>query len=129
MDDKQRKEVGRIGEEVASRFLERKGFTIVERNYRKPWGEIDIIAEKEGVIRFIEVKAISRENNSRGSRETSAYIPEEQIHPAKLKKVVRTAELYMVSRGGDQEFQIDAVGVFLDMKHRTARCRLFEQIL
>ena len=60
MDNKAnaRKAVGEIGEEIACQFLERKGFKILERNYRKPWGEIDIIAEKDGVIRFVEVKAV-----------------------------------------------------------------------
>lgn len=49
---------GALGEEIAARFLERKGFRVAERNYRKPWGEIDIIAEKAGIVRFIEVKAV-----------------------------------------------------------------------
>ena len=48
---------------------------------------------------------------------------------AKLKKIARTAETYMNERGGDKEFQIDGVAVTLDMNTRTARCRLYEQIL
>jgi len=128
--DSKRKEVGRIGESIAAQFLERKGFTLLARNYRKPWGEIDIIAEKAGVVRFVEVKAVSRERLPTDvSRETSNYRPEEQVHPAKLRKVARTAELYMVEKGDKREFQIDVIGVFLDMKTRQARCRLFEQVL
>ncbi len=127
--DLNKKEVGRIGEDVACLFLEKKGFKIVHKNYRKPWGEIDIIAEKDGEVRFIEVKTVSREMPADFSREKNTYRPEEQIHPAKLKKITRTAELYMQSRGDNREFQIDAVGVFLDTKTRRARCRLFEQIL
>ena len=50
-------------------------------------------------------------------------------HPAKLRKVARTAELYMNSKNDSREFQIDVVGVYLDMKTRQARCRLFEQVL
>ena len=46
VNDPLRKEVGRVGEDIAAQFLERKGFKILARNYRKPWGEIDIIAEK-----------------------------------------------------------------------------------
>ena len=52
-DDTERKETGRVGEAVAAQFLVRKGFRIIERNYRKPWGEIDIIAEKGAVVRFV----------------------------------------------------------------------------
>lgn len=129
VNDPLRKEVGRAGEEVASIFLEKRGFKIIARNYRKPWGEIDIIAEKEGVVRFVEVKAVSRENISDVSREMSTYRPEEQVHPAKLKRVCRTAELYMADKNDNRDFQIDVVGVFLEMKTRRARCRLFEQVL
>ena len=63
------------------------------------------------------------------SREMSQYRPEEQVHPAKLKKIARTAELYMDSKRDKRDFQIDVVGVFVDMKNRKARCRLFEQVL
>lgn len=129
INDENRKEVGRIGESVAAQFLERKGFTIINRNYRKPWGEIDIIAEKGSIVRFVEVKTLSRENISDVTRERFDYRPEEQVHPAKLRKIARTAEMYMNGRKDDREYQIDVVGVFLDMKTRQARCRLFEQVL
>lgn len=119
---------GALGEEIACTFLQKKGFKILERNYRKPWGEIDIIAEKRGEVRFIEVKAFSGDLE-RLSRESNSYRPEEQIHPAKLKKIVRTAQLYMAYKEDDREYQIDAVGVILDPITRKARCRLFEQIL
>lgn len=125
-----RKEVGRLGEEVAAQFLERKGFKVLERNYRKPWGEIDIIAMRGDSVRFVEVKTVSRESLPDDvSREMSDYRPEEQVHPAKLRRVARTAELYMNSKHDNRDFQIDVVGVFLDMKARKARCRLFEQVL
>ena len=128
LDDSKRKEVGRIGESIAAQFLERKGFTILILNYRKPWGEIDIIAEKLGIIRFVEVKTLSRENIADISREISDYRPEEQVHAAKLRKISRTAEMYMNACNDGREYQIDVVGVFLNMKTRQARCRLFEQV-
>ena len=128
--DPLRKEVGRLGEEVAAQFLERRGFKVLARNYRKPWGEIDIIAEKKGIVHFVEVKAVSRESfPADGSREKDGYRPEEQVHPTKLAKVSRTAELYMANTDDDREFQIDVVGVFLDMKNRKAQCRILEQVL
>jgi putative endonuclease len=109
--------------------LERGGFRVIGRNYRKPWGEIDIIAEKDDLVRFIEVKTVSRESISDISREMSDYRPEEQVHAQKLRKIARTAELYMESKKDRREFQIDVIGVFLDMKNRKARCRFFEQVL
>ena len=49
---------GEIGENIAVRFLVKRGFTVVDRNYTKKWGEIDIVAEKADKIYFIEVKSM-----------------------------------------------------------------------
>jgi putative endonuclease len=127
--DADKKRVGMFGEEVAAQFLQRRGFRILERNYLRSWGEIDIIAEKSGVIRFVEVKTLSFERLPDISRENNDYRPEEQVHPSKLHKVARTAELYMNEKGDLREYQIDVVGVFLDIDRRKARCRLFEQVM
>jgi len=116
-----KKETGKLGEAIASEFLERKGFKLLEKNYRKPWGEIDIIAQKGNGVRFVEVKTVSRESPD--------YRPEELVDRRKLKKLARTAALYMESKGDRREFQIDVVGVIVDKNTRTARCRLFEQAL
>ena len=123
-----RKKVGDIGESVAVQFLESKGFKVVARNYRKPWGEIDIIAEKGNTVRFVEVKSVSREIFTDGSREMD-YRPEELVDTRKLRKLARTAALYMEAKKDEREYQIDVVGVILDHETRKARCRLFEQAL
>lgn len=128
-----KRQLGNKGEDIACVFLAKKGFVVLERNHLQPWGEIDIIAEKGGVVRFIEVKTVSREIGqeavSRFSRETTRYSPEEQVHPGKLKKIARTAEIYMTERGHDKDYQIDVVTVFMDPVRRVARCRLYEQVL
>lgn len=123
--DKSRKRVGKIGEDIACTFLERKGYKVIGRNYRKPWGEIDIIVEKLGIVHFVEVKAISVPDFSR----EIGYRPEELVDGRKLRKLARTAALYMESKGDQREFQLDVVGVLLNASTRTARCRLFEQAL
>lgn len=123
-----RRAIGNIGEAIAAQFLARKGFTIIERNYLKPWGEIDIIAEKAGVVHFVEVKALSRENTGEVSREMD-HQPEDLVDIRKLRKVARTATLYMEAENDDREYQIDVVGVIMSHGTRTARCRLVEQVL
>lgn len=123
-----KRDTGKLGEQIACEFLERRGFKIIARNYLKPWGEIDIIAEKDGVLHFVEVKALSRENNEGISREMS-HQPEDLVDERKLRKVARTAELYMESAKDTREYQIDVVGVVLDQQKRIARCRLLEQAL
>ena len=126
--DKVRKRIGKLGEDVACQFLEGKGFKILERNYRKPWGEIDIIAEKDRIVRFIEVKAVSHKGLGDGSREMD-YRPEEMATLDKLRKVARTATLWMESKRDKREFQVDVVGVVLNESTRRARCRLIDQAL
>ena len=58
MNDKnsKNKDVGRAGEELAALLLLQRGYRILTRNFACRWGEIDIIAEKEGVLHFVEVK-------------------------------------------------------------------------
>ncbi len=124
-----RKNVGKGGEDIACQFLARRGYKVIGRNYRRKWGEIDIIAIKDNIVRFVEVKAVSREiSKLDGSREMD-YRPEELVHRSKLRKLARTATLYMEERKDGREYQIDVVGVIMDEAKRTARCRLFEQAL
>jgi putative endonuclease len=124
-----KRKTGNLGEDIAATFLVKRGFKIIERNYNKPWGEIDIIAEKGNIVRFVEVKSVSRESLPDVTREKEGYRPEELIDARKLRKLARTAALYMESKHETREFQIDAVGVMIDKVRRVARCRLFEQVL
>jgi putative endonuclease len=114
--------IGRLGEEIAVRFLARKGFTIRSRNYRKHHiGEIDIIAEHQDVIRIVEVKTFSRE--------TGEYQPEENVHPLKLRKILRTAEFYAVENSlEEREFQIDVLAIRLDTTNKRAYCKFLENV-
>ncbi len=123
----QRRRLGNIGEDIACTFLSGKGFSIIARNFLRPWGEIDIIATKNGVYRFIEVKSISRVTTSTGN--LSNMSAEDHIHPSKIKKIARTVESYMADVKGDYDYQIDVVTVELDTASRRARCKLYEQVL
>lgn len=126
--DRRRKDIGMEGEDIASLFLIRKGYKVIGRNYRRRWGEIDIIVEKANIVHFVEVKAVSRDQVADFSREMD-YRPEELVHKTKLQKIARTATLWMEEQKDQREFQIDVVGVIMNEATRTARCRLFEQVL
>lgn len=129
MGDRQTKQqVGAQGERIAAEYLKQRGYTILVQNYRKPYGEIDIVAEKGGMLRFVEVKTVSREMPGGISRETNDYRPEEQVHPAKLKRLERAISAYVAQFRDEREYQIDVVGILLDEKRRIARCRLFENV-
>lgn len=78
--------LGKRGEIVAAESLRQKGYRILERNYRCKIGEIDIVAEKDGRLLFIEIK----------TRRSDHYgLPQEAVHPIKQKKILRTAEWYL----------------------------------
>jgi putative endonuclease len=124
----EKRRFGNAGEDIACEFLRRKGFEILDRNYLRPWGEIDIVALADDTVRFIEVKSVSREIKAGVTREMD-YRPEEMVHVKKLKKLARTAALYMDNSGDNRSYQIDVVGVIIDTRTRKARCRLFEQVL
>lgn len=91
---------GNLAEDKACRFLDENGFRIVERNFYSRFGEIDIIATKDGVLHFIEVKS--------GLDYESAI---QNITPSKLNKFIKTVNVYLKKNRLEVDFVIDAVVV------------------
>lgn len=126
----ERRRIGNVGEDIACEFLARRGYRIVARNYQKPYGEIDVIAIVGETVRFVEVKAVTREIiPSSGSRENISYMPEEHAHAEKLHRLARAVESYIEETRERRDYQIDVVAIEMDPGRRTARCRLYEQVL
>ncbi len=125
-----RNKLGELGEGIAAKFLMKRGFTIVTKNYRKKWGEIDVIAQINKKIHFVEVKTVSCENIDLISRETDEYRPEENVHPKKLQRLGRTIQSYLLERcPEDQDWQFDVIAVFFEEKKRRAKVRLIEDVV
>jgi putative endonuclease len=103
--------LGREGEEIACRELKRMGYKVIEKNFRCREGEIDIVAEHDGYICFIEVKA----------RTTSEFgVPEEAVTLAKRRRIIIAATLFMQERGsacGNVRFDVASV----DLRDKSAR--------
>ncbi|TFB08122.1 YraN family protein [Candidatus Atribacteria bacterium MT.SAG.1] len=78
--------IGKFGEDIASKYLEAKGYKIKERNYRTFLGEIDIVCEYKGNIIFVEVK--TRRSNKFG-------YPEEAVNFIKQQKIIKNALCYL----------------------------------
>ena len=116
-----KRKLGDLGEDIACQFLNKRGFEILERNYLKKWGEIDIVTKKKGLIHFIEVKSVT--NN------TSGYRPEDNMHPWKLKRLARAMQTYLLDRKLDCDWQLDLVTVKIDQQNRNARVELIENIV
>ena len=89
---------GNLAEEKACDFLRTQSYTVIEQNFYSRFGEIDIIATKDGVLHFIEVKS--------GLDYESAI---SNITPSKLKKIIRTLQVYIKKNGFDGDYTIDAV--------------------
>jgi len=93
---------GRVGEDLAVAWLARRGYKIVARNFTTRAGEIDVVAEDDDTLCFIEVKA----------RATDAYGPAiEAVTPAKMRRIVRAARLYLVRLGGERICRFDVLGM------------------
>lgn len=123
--------VGELGEDIACKFLMKHHFDILERNYTKKWGEIDIIAQKEDKLYFVEVKSVScvtlpdfKDENPFTKR------PEENMHPWKMRRLSRTIQTYLIhKRIGNTPWQFDLLLVYIDMTNRTARVRTLENVI
>ena len=105
--------VGRRGEELAARRLERLGYEVVARNHRTRAGEIDLIARRGGTLVFCEVKALIARN---GGGAGPAYLLE-AVGPAKREQVRRLARAWLAETDGPRaryrELRFDAIGVLL----------------
>ena len=127
----EKQKIGEIGENIAVKFLMRHGFSVIDRNYTKKWGEIDIIAKKSEKLYFVEVKSVSRDTLDNVSPETDTYKPEDNMHPWKLKRMSRTIQTYLLSKkiGDDVEWQVDLLVVFLDLKNKKAKVKVVSDII
>ena len=83
----QKKELGKRGEDIAIKFLKEKGYKIIERNYRCPMGEVDVVAEDKETLVFVEVKTRTS---------TNFGLPEEAISYRKKQHLSRIASFYLI---------------------------------
>jgi putative endonuclease len=98
---KYKKEIGTWGEEIATAWLAERGYQIIARNIRTPYGEIDIIAQQGDITIFVEVKTLTSSKN---------FFPETNITPAKQQHMLNTAQHYAAEYKIDH-WQIDAIAV------------------
>lgn len=119
-------EIGALGEVVAGEFLESKGHRILDRNFRRPYGEIDLVSRgRNGKIHFVEVKSVSWETGT----PTSAHSPLENIHQFKVERLKRIIQSYLALKKIDSEWQFDAMAVYLDQETKTAKVRYLENVI
>lgn len=91
---------GKVSESDACEFLQKEGCQILERNFSCKFGEIDIIAKKDEILHFIEVKATSGEYEA-------AY----RLTPLKMQKILKAVDYYLLKNGLNSDFQVDLITI------------------
>ena len=118
--EKYNKKLGAIGETIAINYLKKNNFTVIEKNFFCKWGEIDIIAEKNKRLHFVEVKTRTNLNYGR---------PEVAVTRQKYLRAKRAVLIYLRTHDYPQYlFQIDIVAVLYDYQENSAQIRYFPNI-
>jgi putative endonuclease len=121
MSDDIRHRLGRRGEKLAADHLVRRGYRIIERNYRTRWGELDIVAYNGRTLAFCEVKTRRMAGVQRD--------PLESVRPNKRSRIRKMASTWLVERTDRpraDELRFDAIGVTFDLSGRLVRLEHLE---
>ncbi len=113
---------GDVGEAIAAKFLQAKGYRIVERNYRRTWGELDLIAEHGRVLVCCEVKTRKRQRGADG------IPPEHNVNQRKAIKLRKLCETYVIEQRmlASRDWRIDVLAVVVDPDQKKAWVRHIE---
>ena len=129
LDDKSRKEIGALGERIAGEYVERHGMKVVDGNYTKKTGEIDLIARERDTLHFIEVKSVLVHKFFDQYATHDEYDPSVNLHAQKIRKVARTGEWYVLEKKWEGEWQVDGCLVWLRRRDGAARVQYLPQIV
>ncbi len=103
-----RKSIGNQGEKLALQYLKNNHFKILNKNFRNRFGEIDIIAQKDKIIYFIEVK--TRSNLSKGN-------PYEAVNQRKINQIKKIAQYFILKKNFlNYKLKIAVISIVLDNK-------------
>lgn len=118
-----RRQTGSLGEDIATKYLKNQGYQIIDRNVERRWGEIDIVAQKNNIPIFVEVKTV-KQKSSFGS-------PFAKITARKKQTIQRCAELFLIEKdySENKPFRIDAIGITLDCQNQKAKLKHLKDIL
>jgi len=119
------KKLGNLGEEIAEKYLKKKGYKILDRNFRyKGYGEIDIIAKKNKNLHFVEIKTRKNIGNT--------YRPEDNITFFKQKQLIKLSKIYLAKNkltDRDISWQIDIIAVEINPFTIKEKLRHIEQAI
>lgn len=112
--------LGKSGENLASTYLQKQGYQIIDRNFKARYGELDIVCIKDDMLVFVEVK--TRMGDEFG-------LPEEAVTPRKLREVIKTSQYYVAIKSGLPEaLRIDIIAIGLDTDNRVTYFNHIENV-
>jgi putative endonuclease len=127
----EKNQIGAYGEQIAVNYLTQQGFTILDTNYLKKWGEIDIVARKTNIIHFVEVKAVSYETQPllKAAVSHGTWRPEENVSNHKLIKLNRVIESWLLDNQCDLDWQIDVAAVRIVPREKYATIKYLLNVI
>ena len=130
-EKKNTRKTGDIGENIAIKYLKNKGFSILETNYLKRWGELDIVAKNMDITHFIEVKTVSHETKKHLERAlgSDTWRPEEQVHTFKLHQIEKALETWISENAYEGEWVIDVIAIHMVVDEKYATVNHIENIV
>ena len=129
LSSKTKKEVGALGEALAAEYLKRRGFSIIDKNVARKTGELDLIAREGETLHFVEVKTVLADEFPNEKYARDEYDPSLNLHEAKVRKVARTGEWYVMEKNWEGDWQVDGCLVWLRRRDGMARVRYLPQIV
>ena len=116
------KNIGDLGEYLVERYLLKNKYKIVEKNWRRKGGEIDLICKKDYKIYFFEVKSMLKK-----SEESVDYLPEERVGKKKCRTIKYLVDLYTTEKGIDDiEIDIKVIRVIINLKDKRAKVTMID---
>lgn len=118
----ERMALGLAAETAVAEHLTGAGFEILDRNWRRPWGELDIVARKNHIVHFVEVKA--------SRKQVAGFDPFLRANGWKMHKIKRTAQTWLSYRdcSPDTEWQMDIASVIMDPSLSGPHIEIFENV-
>lgn len=112
----EKRRTGNFGEDAAVRYLKKKGFKILERNYEAFGHEVDVIARREDVTVFVEVKTRSTERLSKGESRPAAAVT-----PKKQRSIITVAKVYLGIHRPEGRSRLDVIEVLTEGEGKSRR--------
>ncbi len=125
------KKTGDLGEDIALKYLLELGYKLIERNYSKKLGELDLIVEKNKKIHFVEVKSVSYETLEQLNNSVShgTWKPEDHVDARKEHKLSQIINTWLVENPEVIDFQVDILAVRIAKNEHKASIEFLNNII